>query len=251
MVATSDSCLVKLVWSERKQGSKHRSLFEAAQRKGYGQGRPAMRRGVDSDSEGSDVEDSDEDEDSDGEAVAEGRARRGDSSSNSSSGGRWEVELMLSPTRTAFAVVPGTGGKVLEVRAPASVKGTQEGTVLGADGKPRFLFWLQQPYNSQAGLSASAALSSLGRQEAAPVSCTPASANSAAAATQDLQALLECPPDFSDQAGGIDVGSGLPGVSGSEPGLFRRRRAGRRPLGQPLQVGPLPRSLIEDLMKST
>lgn len=250
MVSTHDSCLVKLVWCERKKEAEHRSLFEAAQRKGYGPTRPSLRRaaaGADSDSGDSDDEDSDEEEDSEGESADEEHARRG-SSSNSSSD-RWEVELVLSPTRTAFAAVPGTGGRVLEVRSPASVRrGSQDRAVLDSAGKPRFLFWLQQPYTSKAGLSASTALSTLGRQDAA-VGSTPVAANPAAAAAQDLQALLECPPDWSDQAGGVDVSSGLPGVSSSSSG--RRRRAGRKPMGQPLQVGPLPRSLIEDLMKST
>jgi hypothetical protein len=53
----------------------------------------------------------------------------------------------------------------------------------------------------------------------------------ASALARDLQALLECPPEPSP----ADEGGGEEG----------------RSLGQPIQLGPLPRSLVEDFMLST
>ncbi|KAG1671406.1 hypothetical protein FOA52_011903 [Chlamydomonas sp. UWO 241] len=139
----------------------------------------------------------------------------------SGSTARPELELTLSGTRTRFAAVPGTGNRVLEVRgvsamrthtsraastsAPSTTAPTAK-PVLGPDAHPRFLFWVDAAYASREG--------GLGGRGAFGLA-------------DDLQALLECPPDAPAVHSGV----------------------GSRPMGTPVKLGPLPRQLLEDLVR--
>lgn len=112
--------------------------------------------------------------------------------------------------RGVAAVRTHTGGNATSTPAPSSFTPAPSTStskpLLGPDAHPRFLFWVDGGYASREG--------GLGGRGASGLA-------------DDLQALMECPPE-------------APAADGGD---------GSRPMGAPVKLGPLPRQLLEDLVR--